>query len=224
MLRRIALIFIVAEFFVCLPAVVYSKDSDLQDGKIVYQAVVVHMLAEKSFDREQCADELEEVNKRLDLAILDKYNEECKEMAYNECYWAWPEWNDGNYYAVKNCTSEELEQVNRAVIKIVLKEPIVFIKSRISAFNAIAAVQSNYNLYMPLILSIIVFIYAIVKRDNVLMLIFGGILCHVGLTVLSMPASYFKYFYEMYLCGYVFSGILVIDCLKNSGVEGNLTT
>lgn len=40
-----------------------------------------------------------------------------------------------------------------------------------------------------------------------------GVLAHTGITILTMPASYFKYFYEMYLFAYVFITIILIGIL-----------
>ncbi len=213
--KRMLILFLTIEMCICLPILVNEKTNKIADGNISFQAIIVHMLAEESFDRTKFVEEMEDIDKVLNIDIVDKYNIECKSEAYTECYWAATYYKDRQYYAVKNCTNDELEDFKKAVISIVIKDPIVFIKSRISAFNAVASKKTNYNLYLPVFLSILILIYGFLKKEINLVLMFMGILCHFAITVLLMPASYFKYFYAMYLCSYVFFAIIFIEYFNN---------
>lgn len=213
--KRLLLLFLTTEMCICLPILVNEKTNKIADGNISFQAIIVHMLAEESFDRTKFVEEMEDIDKVLNIGIVDKYNTECKSEAYNECYWAAAYYKDKQYYAVRNYTNDELEEFKKAVISIIMKDPIVFIKSRISAFNAIASKKTNYNLYLPVFLSILILIYGFLKKEVNLVVMFMGILCHSVITVLLMPASYFKYFYAMYLCAYVFLIIIFIEYIYN---------
>ena len=58
---------------------------------------------------------------------------------------------------------------------------------------------------------IILTVYAIIKRDWILAILCMGVLVQTVITTLAMPASYFKYFYEMYLFAYYFMVIVLLD-------------
>ena len=102
----------------------------------------------------------------------------------------------------------------KEVIKIIKKEPLVFIKSRISAFKAAAMAKNSYNLYLPLIILLVIIAESMIDRDIILTMLGSGILCHTIFTIMLMPTSYFKYFYEMYVFAYVFGMIVIVNMMK----------
>ncbi len=117
---------------------------------------------------------------------------------------------DYNIYR-DNFSIEDREEYRNAVIMIILKQPWPYFHSRYMAFKYLAATSNNYNLYMPLVISVIICFYFL-KEKNIPMIAFWmGMLFHVMLTILLMPASYFKYFFEMWISSYVFIIVVVIE-------------
>lgn len=216
--KRIVLFFLLAELLVCLPETMYEKSqtSSLVDGQVVWRAFLVHMLDRSSFDREKCAEELAVIDKYFDIETIDRYNAEVNNK-YDDCYWEWPSYNEGMYYAPTQYWSAEAgEVIKDEVLQIIKKQPSVFVESRIKAF-AMAANKSGYNLFIPLILTMIVMLKGICKKELCLAALSFGVLGHSVLTAFLMPASYFKYFYQMYLFGYVFGLFILFEfILKKS--------
>lgn len=215
----IAVSFLAMELLISLPETVYESTRDdalsLADGNVTYQAYLVHMLAEENFDRQLCAEELDIIDKFMDIERIDLYNTECRSEAFNDCYWSWGSWRDGKYYAIRNgFTIEEYGEFKGAVVRMIKKQPLVFLRSRIKAFAVCARSRDSYNLFLPLILTFTIFCYGIKEKDICISLLFLGILGHVAITVLTMPASYFKYFYEMFTCAYVFAALILLDRLE----------
>ena len=216
--RKIIVVFMMAELFVCLPELIYEKTSAsaFRDGDVVYQAFLVHMLDRPSFDRLKCAEELAAIDKYFDIEIIDRYNKECIEK-YNDCYWMWSWYKGGVYYApTENWSAEGLEVIKEEVISIVKKQPIVFLKSRIKAFG-MAARTEGYNLFLPLIVTVIVMVWGVYNKERVIATLSLGMFGHTTLTALLMPASYFKYFFQLYLFGYVFGVILLFEYIALQG-------
>ncbi|MBQ8246574.1 MAG: hypothetical protein IJZ42_05535 [Lachnospiraceae bacterium] len=216
-IKRIIIVFIMTELLVCLPELVYEKTltSSLRDGDVVYQAFLVHMLDRPSFDRIKCEGELAAIDRYLDIEVIDRYNAECVEK-YNDCYWAWSWYKEGMYYApTGNWSLEGFEVVKKEVVSIVKKQPIVFLESRIIAFG-MAARNSGYNLFLPLLITMIVSVWGICKKEYVMAVLALGVLGHAILTALLMPASYFKYFFQLYLFGYVFGFVLLLEFIMKN--------
>lgn len=217
--KRIVLVFVITELLVCLPETLYERTQTtaLADGDVVWRAFLVHMLDRSSFDRVKCAEELAVIDKYLDIEIIDRYNAEVYNK-YDDCYWEWSWYREGKYYApTQYWSAEGAEIVKEEVIKIIQKQPLIFIESRIKAFG-MAANKAGYNLFLPLILTLIAMVKGICKKERCLAALSLGILGHTFLTAFLMPASYFKYFYQMYLFGYVFGLIMLFEYLLKDGL------
>lgn len=211
----VMLFFFIAEFGIYYPV---AKNGFGEKG-ITYRAYFVHMLGENSLDRDKISDELEIANQYMDIDIIDKYNNDLGIEGYADCMYDWPGWSDGNYYASRNDATVSADEFAKAVFGIIKKQPIVFVKSRVIAFAYAARSTDSYNLFMPLLLLLFITGYALVKREKTLIILCLGILLHTGITILTMPASYFKYFYAMYLFSYFFIAIILIRILSNGKAE-----
>ncbi len=177
-----------------------------------YAAFVVHALGEEDLDRSKVSEELDIIDQYLDIEIIDKYNSEIGRDGFVDCYYLWPEWNNGDYYAVRNGASISDPKFSNAVLNLVKKQPIAFLKSRIKATNiAFCNGSITYNLYISSAFLIVIIFYAFKEKDTVLLVLLLGILMHSCITALTMPASYFKYFYEMYLFSYFFIGFVICE-------------
>lgn len=72
-----------------------------------------------------------------------------------------------------------------------------------------------WAIFSLVMIVIILTVYSIVKRDRILVILCLGVLAQTMITALAMPASYFKYFYEMYLFAYYFMVIVLTgECLN----------
>lgn len=104
---------------------------------------------------------------------------------------------------------------NKAVIEIVKKQPLVFLKSRMEAFIRAGCSYDYYNLILPFMILIILIIYVRIKHNWLYLLICPGVFGHTCITTLTMPAFYFKYFFEMYVFAYIFGVITLIEVIQS---------
>lgn len=208
---KIIIVYLIFQVVLFLPTI--SKNGVNERGA-TYSAYLTHMLGESSLDRDKIQEELEIANQYLDIDILDKYNQDLGVKRYEDCCYLWPDWLDGQYYAFKKGTSLNDDKFAEAVISIILKQPVTFAKSRVRATYAAFFQHGGYNLFLPLMLLLVVIIYSLLKKDKVLFILSFGVLVHIGITALTMPASYYKYFYQMFLFAYFFIGIVLIDYYK----------
>ena len=206
---KFILSFAICELLVFVPVMM----NGVAEKGIEIDAIVVHILGEPSLDRQKVRDELDVVDQYIDIAIVDKYNSEMGLHGF-EMNWFDTYYNDGLYYMQREQKTVSYEQFEKAVISIIKKEPLVFIKSRIKAYYVAGHSLSSYNLFIPLGLILMSFAWSIVKNNYTMIMILLGVLLHVTITTLAMPASFFKYFFHMWLLAYVFALIVFMDFLK----------
>ena len=126
-------------------------------------------------DREKNNIALSKIGQKLSIEAVDRYNSELRVKKYSGCYWEVPNYMGGKYYAVLKGNTEEKEMAfKQGVIELVLKNPFIFLKSRINAWNAIAAKTNISNLYIPLLICIATDFYGLKKGAYLLWGISGG--------------------------------------------------
>lgn len=123
------------------------------------------MLADASLNRADYPEELRAIGAVLDLYKVDLYNDEKGDSGYAEAYWAFTNYENGRYLAVKQgLTEEHWSAFRKAVFRLVLKEPTVFVKSRIRGFCFVAGKYDQYNLFAPLLMCFLILLYSILKK------------------------------------------------------------
>lgn len=205
--RIILIIFFLMEIMAYVPA----TTAGVEEKGTTYRAYLVHMLGERSLDRNKIEKELKIADKYMDLSRIDRYNADLGIDGFSDCMYDWSSWGDGSYYAIRSNPTISEDKFSEVVVRIIIKEPVVFLKSRLRAFAAAARGTGSKNLFIPLMVVIILTVYAIIKRDWILAILCMGVLVQTVITTLAMPASYFKYFYEMYLFAYYFMVSVLLD-------------
>ena len=219
--KKMILCYLVVLLIVWTPRLLYEGQDTLGDSFIVWQAYIVHMLADETFEREKYKQELQAIDRLLELEKIDLFNSEKGDTGFGDAYWAWPDYEEGQYYAIREGVDENIRaEFKRTVFCLVMEEPFIFIKSRLRAFCYVAAQNNHYNLFIPFIICFVILLYCLYKKETLLFLFFLGVIGHSILTILCMPASYFKYFFQMYLCAYTFAGIILIAENKNCKQDG----
>ena len=222
-LFRLVCIFCISEFIICIPEIAYemTRTDSLSDGNIVYNAYLVHMLDMEQFDREKCAEELQIIDQYMSIEQIDKYNTDCDAEAYADSYWQWSNWKDGQYYVIRNenWSAEAQEVIKEEVVKLVKKQPVVFLLSRIKAFVRAGNNWNTYNLFVPLAILITLMLIYLIRREWFGFLLALGVMGHTIITTVLMPVSYFKYFYEMYLFAWIFGAIELVRFLATEHIE-----
>jgi hypothetical protein len=107
-------------------------------------------------------------------------------------------------------TLEDMENFKSAVIRMVIKNPLVYIRTQLGAWSYISTANyyerkldiiSNFftDLYVPTIWLLGLWVFLLVKKKWCFWFMTSCHLCHMGITTALLPASYFKYYYSEYL-------------------------
>lgn len=196
-----------------------------------YNYVVVNMFR-LGLDTETYMEEVEAIDKVISIDAINKINEELGDMNYEDEYIAWKE----GYIGINQYTMDEYNEYSRAVITIIIKEPLLFLKSQWGAWEYTNKLSINWsvnktnlmylvtsvisslynsrcNLYIPLIITVLIIVCSILKHRWLDCLFAVGIICNWGIVFLLCPAAYIKYHIVVWAGGYM---LLIIQLLINN--------
>ena len=121
--------------------------------------------------------------------------------------------------------------------RIFKNNPKVFLRTRIGAFVysalpyhisfsgtdtgslisfAISVVKTlSYNLFIPLITALFLCLYSLARGRWFTFFTTGGLLAHWFIVFILAPASYFKYYFPLYMTAYLYLFLIMIAGLYN---------
>lgn len=182
---------------------------------------VITSMERKGLDKEKNAE---------DLALVDKYISLDGIHELNEKY------GDGNYgdNAIRfmsdavneNASAEEQADFRSAVIRLIIKNPWVYLKSQLGAWHSISVgvsaerkldVIANVftDLYVPTIILLAFWLWTMLKKKWCLWWLTSCHLGHMVITTALLPAAYFKYYYQQYLFAVLVAVLVLQLCLKH---------
>lgn len=206
-----------------------SNASYIEHRMEPFYAYTVTIMCREGLDWTRYPEEKRQIDDYISIDQIEWLNNELQEKTYDDVYILFPDdypSKENSYRGVRQGASEEdYNEFVKAVQKIIIKNPVTFAKAKIHAWNWISfswLYKIGYqnlnikgalmkviegvtgNLYIPLVMLVIVCIWAIKRRQWLHLLIAFCGLSHGGLSFLLMPAAYFKYFYIMYLLGIIY--------------------
>ena len=178
-----------------------------------------------------------------DLALVDRYlsldkiksiNEYLKDTNYEDVLILYYK----GYTGVRpDADAEDYVAYTKGCRNIFLNNLSVLFKTRIGAFSYAATPYSitwqgggvkgilvlafqifkalAYNLYIPHIILLVLWIYSILRRRFFTFILTGGLLCHWFIVFILAPASYFKYYFPIYIIMYFYVTLLLIQMVYN---------
>ena len=124
-----------------------------------------------------------------------------------------------------------------ALKRIFKNNPQVFLRTRIGAFIyaalpfhitfsgltpgalvsfAVSIVKTiSYNLFIPLIVILFLCLYSLARGRWFTFFTTGGLLAHWFIVFILAPASYFKYYFPVYIIAYLYLFLIIIAGLYN---------
>lgn len=232
-------VFICMQGLIVLPQIKdsYSTENytDTRMGPF-YLYIFVNM-CRNGLDQEKYADELAIIDEYVSIDAVNRINNDWGDKNYEDTYIAWAE----GYVGVKNYTVEGAAAIKKIILeepKLFLKTQVgswnyISLHPLRGATYSLTLDWSNARasmeklllwivnlaylpniLYIPLILVFFFFFRALVKKDWLLFWICGGMLMNALIVFVLKPASYFKYFYVLYLSGYFLLIIYVVPKFK----------
>lgn len=216
-LIKMAAAYFVIQVTVASPQLIsyLSANTAVEEAGHTYNMWFVHM-CRYGLNQEKYKDLIDDIDKVLDVSEVNRINRDLGDENFADEYIVWLE---GYHGGRSGYTPEEYEAYKKAVTKLVLREPVIFIKTRLGLWNysatkcrALYQVSGNSliggimklagNLYIPLGIIGIALIYSLRKRYWVITTLSCSLFINAIITTLFSPAGYFKYYYQIFLIGY----------------------
>ena len=213
-----------------------ALDDAANDRMKPFYAYTITNMYRNGLDLEKNKEDLEIVDKYLSLDVLEAINEHYGDINYEDVLILYQE---GFMGVREEATVEDFVNYSDALKRIFKNNPDVFIKTRIGAFcyaalpyhidfsnggarglisGCISIVKSlAYNLFIPFGVAIVLLIYSLIKRRWFDFFAAGGLLCHWFIVFILAPASYFKYYFPLYIMAYfyVILGVMGLVATKS---------
>ena len=210
-------VILLIQLIVYLPSM-FDKDED-QHRPLPFFEYLITSMERNGLDKEKNADDLAIVNRYLSIDAIHELNERQGDYNYNDNIIIFT----GGL--VPGATDQDKVDFQKAMVRIIIRNPLVYIRSQIGAWLHISnafqferkmdyAANIFKNLYVPTAWLIGLWIYLLVKKQWCYWFITSGHLCHMAITTALLPAAYFKYYYSEYLYAAltaVFALIFVIN-------------
>lgn len=178
----------------------------------IYTWTVATMML-NGLDEEKNTEDLQLVDRYMSLDTVRKMNREMGEDSYQDEHIRFT-YNGIN----ENLTQPEFEAFIKSSQNIIKNNLPIFVKSRINAFKYMTRIElwGNrwlnllINIYIPLTACFLLLVYGLFTKKWIYLFMASAPISHFFITLLLLPAAYFKYFYIQFFVGWQ---ILVIAVL-----------
>lgn len=195
-------------FIVYIPELFFGSfiSEDLPTYNQWFQAMYYEGL-----DTGKYQNQMSEIYRYIEQDSIDQ----CMSDLGEECY------EDNFFYMYENddLNQTDIDAYKESVKEIIKHEIPLFIKIHFKLWKHTSIKRGIidrvfYDLNIPLIALLIVIVISIYKKKWLYFFIAGMVVGHCLITISLAPAAYFKYYYHMYLIGWLFVWGTVIYCLK----------
>ncbi len=209
-----------------------NLDSAANDRMKPFYAYTITNMFRNGLDTEKNREDLEIVDRYLSLDVISAINEHYGDINYEDVLILY---KDGFIGVREDAGDKEFVDYSQALKRIFIANPDVFAKTRWGAFCyaalpyhitwsgtgirelasfAVSVVKTvAYNLFIPVVFVAAALIYCLVKRDWFDLFVFGGLAAHWFIVLVLAPASYFKYYFPVYIISYFYMIFAVIKYL-----------
>ncbi len=233
-INRIILLFLLCFCIIISPEVIhsFSGKATLPESRASYISYLVNMCRE-GLALNKYPEQVKKIEELYDIEAIHYINKELGKENYADNY---IDWKDGYIGLKSNYTRFEEEEFIAAVQYLIIHEPLIFLKTRVGTWNYSALEGMEYggkirkqmeenrmigivfslmsNLYIPCCILMLNVVIACIRKKWLLFFLCGGVICHTFITIMLSPAGYFKYYYQMYLVGYLFLILYIISAFK----------
>lgn len=175
------------------------------DRAMPFFEYVITNMERNGLDKEKNTEDLALVDKYISVDGIHELNEQYGDYCYadNAIRFMSDAINEG-------ASEQERADFRSAVIRIMMKNPLVYIKSQLGAWHSISTsvaaerkldIIANVftDLYSPTIIMLAFWLWALVKKKWCYWCVTSCHLGHMVITTALLPAAYFKYYYQQYL-------------------------
>lgn len=211
-----------------------NLDAAADDRMKPFYAYTITNMYRNGLDLEKNEAELAIVDKYLSLEAIVAINDYYEDINYEDVLILYQE---GYVGTRPEATLEDFSNYSAALKHIFINNPDVFFKTRWGAFCyaalpfkitfegfglrqlisfGISVVKTiSYNLFIPLIIALLLCLYALIKRRWFTFFTTGGLLAHWFIVFILAPASYFKYYFPVYIIAFFYVLLIILQLVYN---------
>ena len=199
-----------------------------------FYAYTITNMYRNGLDMDKNAADLKIVDKYISLDAIEAINDYYGDINYEDVLILY----QPGFIGVRDDAdvTEYYDFVN-ALKRIFKNNHQVFIRTRIGAFKyaalpyhitlsgtdprslvsfVISIVKSlSYNLFIPLFIVLFICLHSLIRQRWFSFFVSGGLLAHWFIVFLLAPASYFKYYFPVYITAYLYLFLIIIAGLYN---------
>ncbi len=234
--KNILLLFalsLLIQYLVSVPqngAVASEMDAAADDRMKPFYAYTITNMFRNGLDEEKNAEDLAIVDQYLALDKIRAINDYYGDINYEDVLILY----EGDFVGVREEAGvTEFFNYANALKRIFINNPDVLLRTRVGAFCyaalpyrietgsgmvslLVSIVKSlSYNLFIPLGTILILLIYALFRRRWFSFFLLGGVLVHWFIVFILAPASYFKYYFPVYITAYFYLLLLLLTVLHD---------
>ena len=206
-------------------------DDAANDRMKPFYAYTITNMMRNGLDTEKNKEDLEIVDRYLSLEKIAAINDYYGDINYEDVLILY---QDGFVGVRDEATVEDFINYSDALKRIFKNNPGVFLKTRIGAFKyaalpyhiekgsgvkslAISIVKSiSYNLFIVHIIALFVLIISLIRKRWVDFFVAGGLICHWFIVFILAPASYFKYYFPIFIMAYFYLILCLVYTFSGS--------
>lgn len=231
----LVLAYILIQYILWIPqngAVSSNLDGAANDRMKPFYAYTITNMYRNGLDLQKNAADLAIVDRYLSLDAIEAINEHYEDINYEDVLILYAE---GFVGVRENAGDKEFYEYSEALKRIFVNNPDVFIRTRWGAFcyaarpyhivlpgegvrglaaSVISVVKTvTYNLFIPVLFAAGMLIFSLVRRKWYSFFVFGGIMAHWFIVFILAPASYFKYYFPVYIVSYFYAILILVRAL-----------
>ncbi|MCR5507532.1 MAG: hypothetical protein K6F34_02475 [Lachnospiraceae bacterium] len=236
---RIAVIvlYLLLQYVISIPqtgAVANEMGAAADERMKPFYAYTITNMYRNGLDKEKNAADLAIVDKYISLESIEAINDYYGDINYEDVLILY----QPGYIGVREDAGvTEYYDFANALKRIFINNPQVFVRTRIGAFvyaalpyhisftgfspRALAGFivsiikTVSYNIFIPLFAALFLCLYSLARGRWFSFFVTGGLLAHWFIVFVLAPASYFKYYFPVYMTAYLYIFLLIIEGLYN---------
>lgn len=228
---------VLIQYLVSIPqnGILPSRMGDQADNRMgPFYAYTITNMYRNGLDLEKNADDWSAVDRYLSVDTIAAINQDLGDINYEDVLILYYEGYTGTR---PEADSADYEAYVDACKNIFLHNPDVLLKTRIGAFNYAATPYDlvlpaggirglisfgisivkvfAYNLFIPHLILLGLWLYSIFRKRLYTFFVTSGLCCHWFIVFILAPASYFKYYFPIYMTAYFYLILLIIQAVYN---------
>lgn len=231
---KVILASILIQYIVAIPqygGLVPDRLGDQANNRMgPFWAYTITNMYRNGLDLEKNKDDLEKVGRYLDLDVLKAINDDLGDINYEDTLILYFEGYTG---LIENATVEDYIAYTEGCKNIFINNPDVLIRTKLGSFDYAARpyhLKSGivnkmkdivYDVYLPLLIILILWVYSVIRKNPYFFFATSGIIGHFIIVFVLSPASYFKYYFPIYMMGYFYLILIICMLISKTNKKAN---